>query len=265
VIAELTGSLSNLAATVMSPAVAAAAPMIDRLSKAIEAFGNAVGDFNKKHPNVAPAEAPAAIAAGGLASLWGATKVFGWVKGLLGLGGGGGGVGAGPGTAAAGSGLGRIIAAGVGAGSLPGLVNLLTDDNRTPQAKANDTRVLDWIKSQFVGPGAPMALPGATAASPIGAPFGLYRPATLGPGRDVHSPSAGPYAYYPPGPQQVSVSGAATVEQQLTVRIEASPLLQAIVDQARQQSERTVPLIGDGSGRMDSDAGPHRPGGIGRM
>jgi hypothetical protein len=27
----------------------------------------------------------------------------------------------------------------------------------------------------------------------------------------------------------------------------------------------TVPLIGGGSGQMDSDAGPHRAGGIGKM
>jgi hypothetical protein len=41
-------------------------------------------------------------------------------------------------------------------------------------------------------------------------------------------------------------------------------LLQAIVDQARQQTDFTVPLIGGGNGRMDSDAAPHR-GGIGHQ
>jgi hypothetical protein len=63
----------------------------------------------------------------------------------------------------------------------------------------------------------------------------------------------------------VSVSGEARVDHEITVRIEPSPLLNAIVEQARQQSETTIPLIGGGSGRMDSDAGPHRSGGIGRM
>jgi hypothetical protein len=61
----------------------------------------------------------------------------------------------------------------------------------------------------------------------------------------------------------VTVNGQAQVDHEITVRIEASPLLQAIVDQARQQSETTVPLIGGGSGRMDSDAAAHRAGGIG--
>ncbi len=112
-----------------------------------------------------------------------------------------------------------------------------------------------------------MALPGATPASPVGAPFGQYRPATLGPGRDVHSPATGPFAYFPApaaAPQSISVSGSAQVDHEITVRIEPSPLLTAIVDQARQQSETTIPLIGGGNGGMDSDAGPTRAGGIGR-
>jgi hypothetical protein len=67
------------------------------------------------------------------------------------------------------------------------------------------------------------------------------------------------------GALNMTVSGQAQVEQTLTVRIEPSALLTAIVDQARQQSETTVPLIGGGSGRMDSDAGSHRGPGIGKM
>jgi hypothetical protein len=66
-------------------------------------------------------------------------------------------------------------------------------------------------------------------------------------------------------PASVTVNGQAQVDHEITVRIEASPLLQAIVDQARQQSETTVPLIGGGSGRMDSDAAAHRASGIGAM
>ena len=57
---------------------------------------------------------------------------------------------------------------------------------------------------------------------------------------------------------------AATAQEIATVRIEPSPLLQAIVDQARQQSETLVPLIGGGNGRMDSDAAAHRTGGHGK-
>jgi hypothetical protein len=66
-------------------------------------------------------------------------------------------------------------------------------------------------------------------------------------------------------PASVTVNGQAQVDHEITVRIEASPLLQAIVDQARQQSETTVPLWGGGTGRMDSDAAAHRVGGIGSM
>jgi hypothetical protein len=64
-LAELTGALSNFGATVMSPAVAAAAPAIHALSQEIEKFSHTVGEFNKKHPTAAAAEGPAAIAAGG--------------------------------------------------------------------------------------------------------------------------------------------------------------------------------------------------------
>ncbi|MGC2785480.1 MAG: hypothetical protein WA397_16935 [Roseiarcus sp.] len=63
----------------------------------------------------------------------------------------------------------------------------------------------------------------------------------------------------------MSVKGQAQVDHEITVRIEPSPLLTAIVDQARQQTETVVPLSGGGLGRMDSDAGPHRAGGIGSM
>jgi hypothetical protein len=72
-------------------------------------------------------------------------------------------------------------------------------------------------------------------------------------------------AQQPAAPASVTVNGQAQVEHEITVRIEASPLLQAIVDQARQQSETTVPLMGGGTGRMDSDAAAHRVGGIGSM
>ena len=74
-----------------------------------------------------------------------------------------------------------------------------------------------------------------------------------------------PQAQQPAAPASVTVNGQAQVEHEITVRIEASPLLQVIVDQARQQTETTIPLIGDGNGRMDSDAGPHRGPGIGKM
>jgi hypothetical protein len=74
-----------------------------------------------------------------------------------------------------------------------------------------------------------------------------------------------PQAQQPAAPASVTVNGQAQVDHEITVRIEASPLLQAIVDQARLQSETTVPLIGGGSGKMDSDAAPHRGPGIGSM
>ena len=82
-------------------------------------------------------------------------------------------------------------------------------------------------------------------------------------GRDPRSPSARiDGAYYPP--RDVNVSGQADINQQLTIRVDPSLWFKAMVDQALQNSQTLVPLIGGGSGAMDSDAAPHRgPGGIG--
>jgi hypothetical protein len=268
-LAQFTGALTDFAATLGGPLMPAATAGLEKLGNAVKFAEKQLADFDKAHPSLAPA-ANAGVIGGGVAALgWAGWKsVTGAGRGImraLGLGGGGAAAG-GAADAAAGGGLSGVVSTLMGFGNLPGLINLLTDDNRTAKAKANDAAAMAWGKSLLFGPsaGAPMQLPGATPASPVGAPFGLYRPATLGPGRDVHSPSTGPYAYYPPS-QAVSISGEARVDQELVVRIEASPLLQAIVDQARQQSETTVPLSGGGSGRMDSDAGPHRGPGVGHM
>ncbi len=133
---------------------------------------------------------------------------------------------------------------------MPGVIDLLTDDNRTDAAKANDAAVLGKLKSWF-------------APTPLGPPMPMQ-------GRDVHGPSTGPYAYFPGragAPQGVTVSGQAQVDHtvRLDLNVTLDPALRAKIDQiANDSREFTVPLIGGGSGRMDSDAGPHRSGGIGR-
>jgi hypothetical protein len=62
----------------------------------------------------------------------------------------------------------------------------------------------------------------------------------------------------------VTVSGAAQVEHTVHVDVSLEPGLMAKINQVVNSVGFTVPLIGGGSGRMDSDAGPHR-GGIGSM
>ena len=136
--------------------------------------------------------------------------------------------------------------------------------NRLIFGENTDESGIDILKRKFGwGPsaGAPLQLPGATPATPLGAM--PYLPTH---GRDVHSPQTGPWSYYPTkSAEEINVSGQAHIDHEIVVRVEPSPLLNAIVEQARQQSETTVPLIGGGSGRMDSDAGAHRGPGIGRM
>jgi hypothetical protein len=63
----------------------------------------------------------------------------------------------------------------------------------------------------------------------------------------------------------VTVAGQAELQQTLNVNITLDPAIRAEIEAARQSASVTIPLIGGGSGQMDSDAGPHRSGGIGRM
>jgi hypothetical protein len=146
--------------------------------------------------------------------------------------------------------------------------------NRLVFGEDTNEGALDIIKRKFGWLAHPSEWFGGTPlTAPAGAPpaASTNGAAPLFLGRDVHSPQTGPYAYFPGAPkpaaqaeQAVSVSGQARVDHEITVRIEPSPLLTAIVDQARQQTDFTVPLIGGGTGRMDSDAAPHR-GGIGHQ
>ena len=238
---EITNALSNWAAVMVDPIMPRAAAALHSLSQAIGAAQKQYTDFAKAHPDVAAATTAtggAAVAAGVGAMAWKIAAGV-WNK-IFGGGGGAGGAAAG-GAAAAESGIGRIIAGVAGAASLPGFINILTDDNRTPVAKANDAAIMNRIFSSFSGgaPGTPMQLRG----------------------RDVHSPSTGPYAYYPP--QSVSVSGEAHVEQNLHLSVDVAPGLRAVFDQL-QNPNFAVPLSGAAdTGVMDGDARPRR--GLGHM
>ena len=260
VMTEITNSLSNFAAVMADPMMPRAAAALHSFLLEIGAAQKQYTDFAKAHPDVAAATTAtgsAAVAAGIGAIAW---KVAAGVWNKIFGGGGGHGASASAaagGEAAAGSGLGRIIAGVAGAASLPGFINLLTDDNRTPAAKANDAAILKGILGWFSGgaPGAPMQLPGAQPASSIGTVIEAYRAATL-PGRDVHSPSGGPYAYYPP--QSVSVSGAAQVDQNLHLSVDVAPGLRAVFDHL-ENPNFAVPLSGAAdTGVMDGDARPRR-------
>lgn len=251
-LSALKDALTQFGAAVTSPAVAAAGPALQSLAHAVQTVSAATGQFAKEHPEAATAGSAGAIAGVSATGLWLTGKLFGLVKGWLGLGGNGAGASAaaaGAGGTAGGS-LARIIGGAASAASLPGVIDLLTDDNRTDAAKANDAAVLGKLKSWF-------------APTPLGPPMPMQ-------GRDVHGPSTGPYAYFPGragAPQGVTVSGQAQVDHtvRLDLNVTLDPALRAKIDQiANDSREFTVPLIGGGSGRMDSDAGPHRSGGIGR-
>lgn len=275
-LASLRASIEQFGAALTSEPVKQAGAQLVALSQYVTEAAAAVGKFEKDHPGITKAATTGTEVAGGVLGLgllaagakWlGRTVLGGFGLGGL-LGGGGDAAATGGGAAAAGGaaggGIGRMISAMVGGATLPGFIDLLTDDNRTPAAKANDAAIMARLKSWAFGSpdaGAPMQLPGATPATPLGTM--PYFPTH---GRDVHSPQAGPYSYYPPkGAESISVSGQAQVEHTVHVDVSLEDGLKAKIDQVISSLGFTVPLIGGGSGRMDSDAGPHRPGGVGHM
>jgi hypothetical protein len=143
---------------------------------------------------------------------------------------------------------------------------------------------LGWLMhpSQWVG------APGPTAP-----PSGAFPIAHIPVGRDPRSPSTGTNAYFPPSapvqttlppreqqpqgltlpsqaqqpaaPASVTVNGQAQIDHTVHVEVTLDPDLRAKIDQVVNSQAFTVPLIGGGTGRMDSDAGAHRAGGIGSM
>jgi hypothetical protein len=196
-LAALCGSITQFAATVTSPAVAAASPAIAGLTHANQTMSAAAGDVAKEHPQAAAAGSAGVVAGAGATGLWlfaelwsGVGKVLGFGAGAGGAAAGGAATAAGGSAAGAGGGLMRIIGGAAGAASLPGVIDLVTGDNRTDAAKAIDATILEKIKSWF----APTS-----------------GPATLRPGRYVHSPATGPYAYFPAGGAARAASRAGVI------------------------------------------------------
>jgi hypothetical protein len=258
--AELTGSLSNFGAVLTSPIMGQAAKGLNALANEIASATKQFSDFSTKHPLEATAVSGTAVAGATAGGLWLTGKLFGLVKGWLGLGGGSGGAASSPATATAGGGLLSRLGLGVLAGAnLPGLINLATDDNRTPGAKANDAAIMAALaagwKNMFSSdrPYGPQ-LPPDWSPHPSHAwtPSGV----SLSGGADNAKLAAA-------SSMPVNVQGQAELQQTLNITIQLDPEIRAQIMAARSASV-TIPLIGGGSGRMDSDAGPHRSG-IGSM
>jgi hypothetical protein len=253
----LRDSLTQFGAAVTSPAVAAAGPAIVALAKDIQAAAATFSNFAKEHPVAGTVASGGAVAASTAGGFWLTGKLFGLVKGWLGLGGGAAASG-GEAAAAGGGWLARLFGL-TPAGALAAPLALSGDtgpSHRGYQTGAEMLRNWLWgpppdlesIRESARGhalmgmPGPPTALPGAMPASPIGAGITPYGPT----------------------PPQVSVSGQAQVDHTVHVEVTLDPALRAKIDQIANTVDFVVPLIGGGAGRMDSDAGPHR-GGIGHM
>jgi hypothetical protein len=256
-LAALRASIEQFGAALTSEPVKQAGAQLVALSNYITEAAAAVGKFEKDHPGVTKAATTGTEVAGGVLGL-GLLAAGGKWLGRTVLGGFGlGGMFRG-GAAAAGA------EAGGEAGSIGGPLGIIGGAAIGALiTSAIESGVLEKLKdSIFRHPD--------SAGAPK--PYGPQLPAGWAPRPQAWTPSgvslsggADNAKLAAATAMPVNVSGQATVDHEITVRIEPSPLLNAIVEQARQQSETTIPLIGGGSGRMDSDAGPHRNGGIGRM
>jgi hypothetical protein len=257
--AELTGSLSNFAAVLTNPIMGQASKALSSLGSEIAAATKQFSDFSKVHPDAAKAVSGGAVAGATAGGLWLTGKLFGLVKGWLGLGGGAaaGAVAGGEAGAEAGA-LGGPL--GMAAGAAGGMA--IGAALNTPTGRS----LVAAVTEKVFGPASAAPKPPEHNWGPWhagGTPTGPIMPQSWTPSGVSLSGGADNAKLAAAAAMPVTVSGEATVDHEIRVRIEPSPLLQAIVDQARQQSETTIPLIGGGSGRMDSDAGPTRPGGIG--
>ena len=269
-------SIEQFGAALTAGPVQQAGKQLVALAQDITQAAAAVDKFETAHPGITKAGTGVAEVGGGLLALGIVANLGKWIGGsaisglksifTLGglLGGGGGAAGAvagGEAGAEAGAFGGPLgIAAGAAGGIAIGAM-LNTPTGQALVAGVTE-KAKEWL---FGGPASAAPKPEDHHWGPWhegGSPSG---PIIRGPymGRDPRSPSARiDGAYYPP--RDVNVSGQADINQQLTIRVDPSPWFKAMVDQALQNSQTLVPLIGGGSGAMDSDAAPHRgPGGIG--
>jgi hypothetical protein len=119
----------------------------------------------------------------------------------------------------------------------PGGWSLLPQSDRPPARPMEVPQ--SWTPAGTIAAGEPMQLPGAQPASPVGTKLEPYH--------------------------QVTVAGQAELQQSLNVTITLDPEIRAMIASSRQSASVTIPLAGGGTGRMDSDAGPTRSGGVGSM
>ncbi len=154
-LAALQASIAQFTATVTGPAVAAAGPGLASLAHGFQLVAASYGDWAAENPKASKAVGAGAIAGGAAAGGWLTLKLF---TGLGAATAGAEEATAAPGVAAAAEGgslLGRLGLGVLSGANLPALIDMATDDNRTPEAKARDQAVIDWIKSWFQGGSGP--------------------------------------------------------------------------------------------------------------
>jgi hypothetical protein len=158
-LAQLTGALTDFAATVGGPLMGPATAGLEKLTNAVKFAEKQLADFDKGHPGAAP-YANAAVTGGLGLGVWTVAKGI-WNK----MFGGGGGAEVGGGAAVAGGGWGTYLP---GVATALGLILGDESGNKGIAAILKKAHPEDWYGPQLPA-GAPMQLPGATPATPVGA------------------------------------------------------------------------------------------------
>src|ERR1700677_1955383 len=204
---EFTGSIETFAAVAGGPMMAPAAKALDSLAHSIEDFTSrlektqgfwpSADDLKNKYPALAGPSPDEAIRD--------------WDAQRLGA----------PGVSGAGgwdTSFGRPWTPGAAG---PGGWSLLPQSDRPPARPMEVPQ--SWTPAGTIAAGAPMQLPGAQPASPVGTKLEPYH--------------------------QVIVAGQAELQQSLNVTITLDPEIRALIASSRQSASVTIPLAGGGTGR----------------
>jgi hypothetical protein len=266
-------SIEQFGAALTSGPVQQAGKQLVDLSRDITAAAANVSAFEKDHPGATKAGTYATEVGGGLLALGVAAKFASWIGGglksvftlggLLSRGGGAvaGAVAGGEAGAEAGALGGPLgsVALGVGGLALGAALN-------TPTGRSLVAAVTDKVGEMVFGPASAAPKPTEHNWGPWhagGSPSGPIMPKSWTPSGVSLSGGADNAKLAAAAAMPVNVQGQAELQQTLNITIQLDPEIRAQIMAARSASV-TIPLIGGGSGRMDSDAGPHRSG-IGSM
>lgn len=200
--AEFTGAVTSFASVVGGPLMAPAAKILDALAHSLGGLGESLAAWQKSNPTEALATSAAAVTA---AAAGGGAAILGGVGGAakaVGLDSVGGALGGGA------SMLGKLAMVGAEFSAILGIIEMATNYKpSTDELKALNKWSLPGLLQQW---------------NPFGSSHEITRPVSH-PGRDVHSPSIGPYSYSPAVVDTSSLDAAKSKADGVAAAVQAIP------------------------------------------